>query len=99
MTTKLINLAKDDREALLAALRAPGWATSIEAIADGTDAIRRLRAAPPEAVSIDDPGEYVMEAIRAAMMHAISRGMFGPGPELLELCEKVGIEPGKRRSK
>lgn len=77
--------------ALIAAVSQPGWATTIDALADGVDAVKVLRAAEPD-TEFDVP-KYPARGIKAAVAKAISVGFFGASSEALELMEKLGMKP------
>jgi len=91
-----ITITTDDREALVIALRSPGWATALDLIGDGTDALKWLRDSDlsgPIAV----PNKWVADALKLAVTSAIQRGVFGPGEALVALCDKIGLKRSERR--
>lgn len=90
-------LTDGERETLLYALRSPGWATSLDQIGDGTDAIRHLRDYDKDAPKEMD--KYVFGACRTAFQHAIGKAMFGPHESIIPLAEKLGLRRAKREEK
>lgn len=92
-----VRTTPEDREVLLLALRAPGWATSLELIADGIDAVKALRGAEGEVDIAVEP--FVRDAVKAALTAALARGFFGPSEKLVELFTAWGIElPARKRA-
>lgn len=84
-----ITLSDTQRGALLAAVAQPGWAVTLDAIADGCDAIRWLRAVTPGSAA--DVPAPVSSALKAASLAAVAKGFFGPGEEVLALLTIIGL--------
>lgn len=79
--------------AVVAAVSQPGWATDINMLADGVDAIKALREVTPGAEFTLD--KYALRGVKAACTKAVSTGFFGASTEALELLVAVGITPSR----
>ena len=90
MSTALtLNLSESQQQALLAAIVQPGWATTLDLMADGIDAVKYLRAFTPNtdnAVSVQ-----VRSAMQTATKAAIARGFFAPNEEMGQLLIRIGL--------